>query len=100
MLSYIFASNCLHSTFFAIPTQNFTQQLSSSAQSQSDQSQNDIVQGWTALGIALGVVRGAEHRRIRRKRPAGARARCARVGCQHRDVLSDDPAEAEKRREF
>jgi len=32
--------------------------------------------------------------------PAGARARCARVGCQHMDVLSDDPAEAEKRRAF
>ena len=29
-----------------------------------------------------------------------ARARCARVGCQHMDVLSDDPAEAEKRRAF
>ena len=52
------------------------------------------------LRNALGVVRGAEHRRLRRKRPAGARARCARVGCQHTDVLSDDPAEAEKRREF
>src|SRR6185369_2419825 len=31
--------------------------------------------------------------------PEGARARCARVGCEHRDVLSDDPAVPEKRRE-
>ena len=44
-----------------------------------------------------GAVRGAEHRRGRRNKPAGARARRARVGCQHRDVLSDDPAAAEKR---
>ena len=43
-------------------------------------------------------VRGVEHRRRRRKRPVGARTRCARVGCQHRDVLSDDPGVAEKRR--
>jgi len=28
-----------------------------------------------------GAVRGAEHRRVRRKLPEGARARCARVGC-------------------
>jgi hypothetical protein len=45
-----------------------------------------------------GAVRGAEHRRGRRKMPEGARARCARVGCQHMDVLSDDPAVPEKRR--
>jgi len=47
-----------------------------------------------------GAVRGAEHRRVRRKLPEGARARCARVGCEHRDVLSDDPDVPEKRREF
>ena len=45
-----------------------------------------------------GAVRGAEHRRGRRKLPVGARAGCARVGCQHMDVLSDDPAVPEKRR--
>src|SRR6185369_13114793 len=32
------------------------------------------------------------------EKPAGARAGCARVGCQHMDVLSDDPAVPEKRR--
>ena len=45
-----------------------------------------------------GSVRGAEHRRVRRKKPVGARAGSARVGCEHRDVLSDDPAVPEKRR--
>jgi len=57
----------------------------------------DAVQGCTDSWIT-GAVRGAEHRRVRRKLPEGARARCARVGCQHMDVLSDDPAVPEKRR--
>ena len=47
-----------------------------------------------------GSVRGAEHRRVRRKKPVGARAGSARVGCEHRDVLSDDPAVPEKHRGF
>jgi hypothetical protein len=47
-----------------------------------------------------GSVRGAEHRRVRRKLPEGARARCARVGCEHTDVLSDDPVVPEKHRGF
>jgi len=32
------------------------------------------------------------------EKPAGARAGCARVGCQHMDVLSADPVVPEKRR--
>jgi len=57
------------------------------------------VQGCTDSWIN-GAVRGAEHRRVRRKLPEGARARCARVGCEHKDVLSDDPAVPEKHRGF
>ena len=56
-----------------------------------------VVQGCTD-SCTTGAVRGAEHRRGRRKQPAGARARCARVGCEHTDVLSDDPAVPEKHR--
>jgi|GEM_PF-4540061 len=59
-----------------------------------------LVQGWTVNGAKPGAVRGAEHRRLDRKMPAGARARCARVGCLYTDVLSADPGPAEKRRGF
>jgi len=57
---------------------------------------------WGSAGmhgfVDPGAVRGAEHRRRRRKMPAGARTRCARVGWQYTDVLPDDPAGAEKHR--
>ena len=33
------------------------------------------------------------------EKPEGSRAGCARVGCEHTDVLSDDPVVPEKRRE-
>jgi len=58
---------------------------------------NDAVQGCTD-SCTTGSVRGAEHRRVRRKKPEGARAGSARVGCEHRDVLSDNPAVPEKHR--
>jgi hypothetical protein len=45
-----------------------------------------------------GAVRGAEHRRRRRIRPAGARAGGARVGCSTRMYCQPTPAAAEKRR--
>jgi len=57
----------------------------------------DAVQGCTDSWMN-GAVRGAEHRRGRRKKPEGARAGCARVGCQHMDVLSADPVVPEKHR--
>jgi hypothetical protein len=57
----------------------------------------DVVQGWTDSWIP-GAVRGAEHRRLGGKSPIGARRWIAALAKQYMDVLSEQPRQAEKRR--